>query len=410
MPWIQSRKKSSGGGGTPIPYIAANANQLVTLPFYSDDYPYITARLMTIAPLGQQVIIGDIWDVNGFVFLIENNDWNNLYLRYITTAMLPIPTVKWCEPVDVELDYTNGSIKYDGILYTGAPKTQLHNIIKLFGQNATTRRGMVFIFELKVYINSVLAMHLIPMKDTNTGAGYLHDTIGNQDYYSETTAPLIYGIMQGNPLPAEPYIYNTGSAGFNTGHIHTANTKVIFKACASDTSSYLNAYGQVFGARSGNAGNSSFGLFTKFNNNRKYCFYRTGQEIQGDVVGTASSTSTPFTNDVCIFTATGQTCSWYRADNPSDVHSLTAPSSTVNGGTCPIALFCGNTSTTQGGWQATDMGCMRLYWFEIYESDVLVHRFVPAYNNEQYCLYDEVDETYIYDVVRSGENVRGQVN
>ena len=50
---------------------------------------------------------------------------------------------------------------------------------------------------------------------------------------------------------------------------------------------------------------------------------------------------------------------------------------------------------------------MILFWFEIYENDTLVHRFIPAYNDNQYCLYDEVDQVYIYDVVRSGANIRG---
>lgn len=191
MAWIESRKKTNGA--QPLPYIAANGNQIVTLPIYSDDYPVIKAKLMTIAPLGQQVIIGDIWDTNGVIFYTENNALNALYFRYSSSSVSTITNVKWCEPVDVELDYNDGSIKYDGVLYSGAAKTQLHNAIKLFGQNSTTRRSLVYIFELKIYVNDVLVMNLVPMLDSNTGAGYLHDTIGNQDYYSETSVPLIYG-------------------------------------------------------------------------------------------------------------------------------------------------------------------------------------------------------------------------
>lgn len=191
MAWIESRKKSNGA--QPLPYIAANGQQLVTLPLYSDDCPIIKAKLMTCVPAGQQVIIGDIWDANGVIFYTENNVFNALYFRYSSSSVSNITNVKWCEPVEVELDYTNGSIKYDGVLYSGSPKTQLHNAIKLFGQNTTTRRGLVYIFEMKIYVNDVLVMNLVPMLDSNTGAGYLHDTIGNQDYYSETSVPLIYG-------------------------------------------------------------------------------------------------------------------------------------------------------------------------------------------------------------------------
>lgn len=191
MAWIESRKKTNGA--QPLPYIAANGNQIVTLPIFSDDYPVIKTKLMTISPTGQQVFIGDIFDVNGVLLYAENNVLSALYFRYNNSSYSTINNVKWCEPVEIEIDYTDGSIKYDGVLYAGAAKTQLHNAIKLFGQNTTTRRALVYIFELKIYVNNVLTMDLVPMKNSNTGEGYLHDIVGNQDYYSETSVPLIYG-------------------------------------------------------------------------------------------------------------------------------------------------------------------------------------------------------------------------
>ena len=213
-----------------------------------------------------------------------------------------------------------------------------------------------------------------------------------------------------SPTPAaENFIYNFGATGFNTGHNHTANTKIVFKAMLTDMAAPSN-YGQAFGARNQNRFNSAFGLFHRFNGYRRYCFYRTGYEIQGDLAGTPGSTTAPFSGEVCIFTAEGNSLSWYKEGNPSDVHQLSAPSATVDGGICPLAIFCGNTSTAQDGWSATDFGEMRLYWFEIYESNVLVHRFVPAYQNGQYCLYDEIEQDYIYDVVSNGLYLSGVVN
>ena len=166
---------------------------------------------------------------------------------------------------------------------------------------------------------------------------------------------------------------------------------------------------EPFPVPAGNKNSNAFGLFHRFNNARRYCFYRTTVEALGDVVGTSGSTSSPFTTTVCIFTATGNTLSWHPADNPSDVHSITA-SGTVDGGIAPLALWCVNNATGADGWSPGDYGAMRLYWFEIYESNVLVHRFVPAYNNDQYCLYDEVDQDYIYDVVSNGLYLCGQVS
>ena len=217
------------------------------------------------------------------------------------------------------------------------------------------------------------------------------------------------GGSQPVPVPAENFIYNIGATAFNTGHIHTANTKVVFKAILADDTAVDTWYGQAFGTRNGSFSANAFGLFCRFMTNRKYCFYRTGWEAQGDPVGTAGSSSSPFSKKVCIFTAEGNSVSWYPVDSPSTVHSIGA-SGTIDGGIAPLAIFCTNNSNQANGFSAGDYGMMRLYWFEIYESDVLVHRFIPAYNNNQYCLYDEVEETYIYDVANNGLRLLGVVN
>ena len=46
---------------------------------------------------------------------------------------------------------------------------------------------------------------------------------------------------------------------------------------------------------------------------------------------------------------------------------------------------------------------MELYSFTIYEGDTIVHNFIPAYNNNQWCLYDEIDETYFYKLGSGSE-------
>jgi hypothetical protein len=207
---------------------------------------------------------------------------------------------------------------------------------------------------------------------------------------------------------SEDFIYNIWTVGFNTGHKHTANTKVVFKAILEDMFS-PSSYGQAFGARKNNHFNNAFGLFHRFNNARRYCFYRTGYEIQGDAVGTAGSTSSPFSNVICIFTAEGDHISWYPEDDSTNVHQIVAASASVDAGIAPLALFCVNNTNQADGWAPGDYGAMRLYWFEIYESDVLVHRFIPAYDAGQYCLYDEIDQTYIYDSVSNGMYMMGVV-
>jgi len=208
---------------------------------------------------------------------------------------------------------------------------------------------------------------------------------------------------------SEDFIYNSWTVGFNTGYKHTANTKVIFKAILEDMFS-PGSYGQAFGARNNSRFNNAFGLFHRFNNARRYCFYRTGYEVTGDIPGTSGSTSSPFSNVICIFTAEGDHISWYPENDSTNVHHIYATGANVDAGIAPLAIFCCNTSDRVDGWYPTDYGAMRLYWFEIYESDVLIHRFIPAYNNEQYCLYDEIEHIYIYDIVSSGLYMMGVVS
>lgn len=219
----------------------------------------------------------------------------------------------------------------------------------------------------------------------------------------------ILSHKKGSGGNSEDFIYNVHTAAFNTGYTHTADTKIVFKAILADTWSPSN-YGQAFGARNQNSFNNAFGLFHRFNGQRRFCFYRTGYEIQGDVVGTVGSTSSPFPNKICIYTAEGNNISWYPEDDSTNVHQIVATAAIVDAGIAPLAIFCVNNTNQADGWAPADYGEMRLYWFEIYESNVLVHRFIPAYNNEQYCLYDEVDETYIYDQSNSGLYLMGQVS
>ena len=207
---------------------------------------------------------------------------------------------------------------------------------------------------------------------------------------------------------SEPYIYNVGRCGFNSGHKHTADTKIRFKALIDMYVDIPNSGWQAaFGARNGGYQNNSLGFFSR-GSSSKFIFFRTGQEIGGDVItAPETSTSAPWLGEPCIFEATGKTLSWYREEIPESVRSLTASSANVNNGIAPLGIFCGNWSTSADGWSAGDWGNMHLYWFEIYEGVQLVKMFVPAYHNGSFCLYDEVGQDYIYDVVNNGQYLRG---
>ena len=170
----------------------------------------------------------------------------------------------------------------------------------------------------------------------------------------------------------------------------------------------VDGYGAMIGSRKGNYNNNALGFFTRFNAS-KFCFYRTGQEAQGTHAMDATpdtSTSYPLILSPVILTLDGNKAEWYYENDPANVMSITASNATVNAGNAPLGLFCHNSTNDADGWNPVDLGKMALYYCEIYESGVLEHRFVPAYNNSQFCLYDEVGQTYIYDRSNNGNYMR----
>ena len=218
---------------------------------------------------------------------------------------------------------------------------------------------------------------------------------------------FIRGIAGAQPTQ-ESYIYNVGQCAFNTGYKHTANTKVRFKARMLCNSTERTNYGYmaVFGARNGNFRNNAMGFFERFNAPR-CCYYRTNYESSSALdTATEDNTYMWFFEDV-IVECEGAYARYWRERDSATVHSVGNAGATINGGIAPLGLFCHNTSSTADAFDPTDLSTMYLYWFEIYENDTLVHRFVPAYNNSQYCLYDQVDQDYIYDTKNSGTYMRG---
>lgn len=218
---------------------------------------------------------------------------------------------------------------------------------------------------------------------------------------------------QSSPGPTPPtyenYIYNVGTCAFNTGYIHKANTKIRMKAVIESWKAGAD-WQNAFGACKNGYGNNALIMWSR-SDFGKLGFSRTGSWVQGGTVDAAeTSTNINWQFVPCIFTAENNTLSWYREEDPLTVRSLTT-AGTVNEGVCSLAIFNCNQVTTEGGWSVLDrgVGYMRLFWFEIYEDNTLLHRFIPAYNNNQWCLYDEIDEIYIYDTQASGANLRGWV-
>ena len=177
-----------GGGGSTVPFICSTGAQYIELPIYSDDNPVISFKMLQDA-YGESpaVVVGDNWSTSGMLIYCDG--------RYMHTRISPSQNVSFnpvpWEVFDVEFDYATGSLKYGSQTVGDYPSTHQHLPIYLFGLN-NTRMSSVGIGEVSIKVSGTEIMHLVPMKDTNTGAGYFHDTVGDTDYYSDSNTDLIY--------------------------------------------------------------------------------------------------------------------------------------------------------------------------------------------------------------------------
>lgn len=206
------------------------------------------------------------------------------------------------------------------------------------------------------------------------------------------------------PAPAyESYIYNVGNCAFNTGYNHKSTTRIKFKASIDAIS---GGWRQLWGHDQNGWRNNAFESAT--GDSTQLALVLKNGWTQGDVwTATESSTSALWSNVPCIFETNGTTLSWYRESDPNTVRSI-SPSGTIADAIAPMAIFRNNSASTADGWTIGGHSAfMRLFWFEIYEDSTLLHRYVPAYNNGQWCLYDEIDQVYKYDVENNGANLRG---
>ena len=190
----------------------------------------------------------------------------------------------------------------------------------------------------------------------------------------------------------DEYIYNTGPCAFNTGYVPNANTKIIMKALPT----YYNMNGTstnntMFGAVPNGDSNKykRFGFVSSANNNIP-TFIRAGELKAGSYAGNPQNADSLIVSAPLIFEAYGRTIKWYFPDDEQNYKSISIPEETgqIEAGITTIALFGKNYAPFAGNFFVTDYGLMTLYYFDIYENDVLLHHFIPAYNNDQYCLYD----------------------
>lgn len=207
----------------------------------------------------------------------------------------------------------------------------------------------------------------------------------------------------GGESKPESYIYNIGKCAFNTGYTPKINTKIKMKAVPSYASQ--SSYGYMFSSNPNAHQDTWFGFESR--SGRPYFYRCNSNPAVGANYYDESSDNFLWLYTPQIFEIEGKIARWYRKEVPEEVNTLELPDVVLADCISPIALFAKNYAPNS--YETTDFGAMSLFYFDVYEDDVLLHDFVPAYNNNQYCLKDKISNTYIYDTFNNGASVRGFV-
>lgn len=211
MAWYRC---GTSGGRTPskgTPYLFSYGVQSVQLPITGEkDYTY-KFKLFVSTP-NQGLVFGGAWAVSSK--LLHVYDSNLTY--YINNNPISV-TYDACKPIEIEAstDY----ITVNGITYTATPSARAAEPIYLFGFSGNYRTSHIGLSEMKIYDNSddSLVMDLVPMVNPN-GEGYFYDTVGSTSYYSDTSTPLSYVLLDGSNIIANLKL-NEGLLNVRTGEI-----------------------------------------------------------------------------------------------------------------------------------------------------------------------------------------------
>lgn len=169
-----------------VKMVVSTGAQLIQLPYYSDDGIKLKFKMFLGYVNQNGVIFGDEWSSAGILFYTEGQ---TLELRVIGNVETNIPLPAY-HIADVEFDYTTGILTIDGDTY-GSYTLGGHKPIYLFGLSSGHEIWGA-LSDISIEQNGTEVMKLVAKKDASTGAGYYHDTIGGQNYYSTTSTDLLY--------------------------------------------------------------------------------------------------------------------------------------------------------------------------------------------------------------------------
>ena len=182
-------------GSEKVRLLCSTGTQQIVLPVKASEQLVFKFDLYTYMGYnqgggGDYCFLADIWSGGGW--LVHTRSQWEFAFRYDNSSGSHIYPITPFVKKSIEVNTIDGGLKIDGVT-----KSSGHTVsytsganINMFGMSSGYG-SIVSVSDMKIYKDGSLYMNMIPMKDTETDAGYYYDTIGGQSYYS-LRDPLIY--------------------------------------------------------------------------------------------------------------------------------------------------------------------------------------------------------------------------
>ena len=214
-------------------------------------------------------------------------------------------------------------------------------------------------------------------------------TCESGDNITPPTVPEKFGYHFKKWLPYKArieYLESTGTQYIDTGYIPNTNTTVVL--------GFVTQGSWVFGQRTAAYTTDALGLLT---NNGAFVLYTPGLEIRFD------SSSIKY-NKKYIVTANKNT--FIVLSDIGEKLVEKAGTATSLNAKYPLVLF----GLVSGGSYSLGNSGIKIYYFQIYDNDILVRDFIPVLDKDGVpCMYDKVEERKFYYNAGTGQFIAGPV-
>ncbi|MBQ8299899.1 MAG: hypothetical protein IJX99_08645 [Clostridia bacterium] len=207
------------------------------------------------------------------------------------------------------------------------------------------------LYSFKIYFDNVLVRDFKPCRDRHE-VYCLYDEVSKTYFYNIGTGEFSGGVSINREVDYVEYIQSTGTQYIDTGIVPNTNTKV---EIAFQATSVTSSESWIYAVAQGTAGSFRAGLVSKK-------FYTSNGFSYSQSVTTAYTVAT----GACAYNQTLPAYLFSQRENNSIAHTANSK--------------------------------YKLFYCKIWENNILIAHFRPCKDKAgNYCLYDEITKTYLYN-------------